>query len=263
MLFFITFCTTLSLAQDELYPYHFSVPDKSGFLPSSEAVNSLCREFNLTASYTNNFFIPQIGLSKIKLVYPSSKINTSLSLSYYGYNYYWSIISKLGFSRHFKPYIAFGVTAFFSAYRFSATGKTLFTGGADISLCIFPVKNICIGVSAENISFSVIKSDKVKYRLPVTFKVGISFLIRNNVTLAIEGSKELKDPFLACSSFEYMPVKQFSLRIAASYQTSVIVLLGFGLRLNGFLMDFDAFYNLGSGVGCRAAIGFYIVKNGK
>ncbi len=256
----VTFCTNVSVAQNELYPYPFSVPNKSGFLPSSEAVNSQYRELNLTASYTNNLFIPQIGLSKIKLVYPSSKINTSVSLSFYGYGNYWNIVSKLGFSRHFKPYIAFGLTVFFSAYRFTLTDKNIFTGGADISLCVFPNKNICIGVSAENISFSIIKSGSLKYRLPVVFKVGLSFSLKKNVTLSIEGSKELKDPFLICSSIEYMPVKQFSLRIAASYQSNISVLLGFGLRLKGFFIDFDAFYNLGSGVGCRAAIGFYKLK---
>lgn len=256
----VTFCTNVSVAQNELYPYPFSVPNKSGFLPSSEAVNSQYRELNLTASYTNNLFIPQIGLSKIKLVYPSSKINTSLSLSFYGYGNYWNIVSKLGFSRHFKPYIAFGLTAFFSAYRFTLTDNNIFTGGADISLCVFPNKNICIGVSVENISFSIIKSGSLKYRLPVVFKVGLSFSLKKNVTLSIEGSKELKDPFLICSSIEYMPVKLFSLRIAASYQSNISVLLGFGLRLKGFFIDFDAFYNLGSGVGCRAAIGFYKLK---
>lgn len=238
---------------------HFpsSVPLKSGFLPSSEAVNSLYSGVNLTASYINNLFLPEIGLSKLKLVYHSKKINTSASASFYGYKEYWNICSTVGFSRYFKPYIAFGITSFFSLYRFSITEKSFFTAGANVSLCVFPTKKICIGVSAENITFSYYKSGNIKYRLPVIFKVGFSISVRDNASILLEGSKNLTEPFLICLGTEYIPVKQFSLRLGVSYQTNFSALIGFGLKLSGFLLDFDAFYNLGSGVGCRVSIGFY------
>lgn len=263
MLIIISFNSAITMAQDELYPFPFSVPNKSGFLPSSEAVNSLYKDFNFTASYTNNLFLSQIGLSKIKLVYPSAKINTCTSLSFYGYSNFWNLKSTIGFSRHFKPYISFGVTAFFVFYRFSLTGKNLFTAGVNASLCIFPTKKICIGVSAENISFSPLKSGDRLYRLPVTFKIGFSLMILNNFSISLEGSKELKSPFLICSGIEYTPLKQFALRFGVSYQTNASILAGFGLRLKSFFIDFDAFYNLGSGIGCRAAIGFskFLIKN--
>lgn len=253
----IYFIAIQLLAEADYMVFPVSVPHIGKHYSASDAVYSLSEDVFLTATYTNNFFLPQVGLSKLELVYPSLKINTSASLSYFGYKDYWVLNSNIGFSKFFKPYISIGVSAFFSTYRFSITSKTLFTGGADISICIFPVKNFCIGLYAENITFSPIVSNGNIYRLPVSLRLGFSYYVKNNVSISIEGAKELKEPFSICVGVEYLPVKQFLLRISTSYQKTASFLFGVGLRLNGFLIDFDAYYNLGNGLGCKASIGFY------
>ena len=256
-LFFITISiiSLESFSQRDNLHYPISVSTISGYSGSSDAVNSLLPHFTLFASYTNSLFIPEVGLTKIKMVYPSKKVCTTASLSFYGYKDYWTIDANIGFSKYFKPYIAFGVEAFFRSVRFSLTENTLFTGGANVSLVIFPIKSICIGVYAENITFSPLVHNSVVYRLPVIFCLGISYKIKDNTSLTIECRKSLSEPFLICGEVEYAPVKKFVMRLGASYMSNASLLFGIGVRFKRFFLDFDAQYDLGVGVGCKAVIG--------
>lgn len=222
----------------------------------NDALNAICPSFNIFSSYTNTMFLPEIGLTDIGIVIPSKYLTTSASLSFYGYSEYWNLGASVGFSHYFKPYISIGVNAFFSGFRFSGTNQFKATGGVDLSLVVFPTKNLSIGLLFSNISFSTIKNLSNKYRLPVIFRLGLSYKVYNNILIALEGGIELKHPFFINMNFEYKPVKQLILRCAISYQTSAAAMIGFGLRLGGFCMDFNVDYNLGTGAGCKAILGY-------
>ncbi len=221
----------------------------------SDAVNSLTEHFSMGTTYTNNFFLSQVGLAKLKMVYPTKQITTSLSTSFYGYSEFYEINFSLGFSHYFKPYIAIGLEAFFRGYRFSGDTGFKATGGLNVSLLAFPTKKISIGLYAENISFSPIKSKDTIYRLPTAFYVAFSYFFTQDIMLAVEGVKELKSPFLIRLDFEYRPVRQFILRCGASYQTSASANIGFGLRFGKFLLDANVKYNVRVSWGCQVGIG--------
>lgn len=227
-------------------------------LPYSEcaAVNSLAPCNAIGAYYSNSFFLPEIGRATLGMVYPAKAVNTSAAFSFYGFSEYWNIQMSVGFSRWFKPYIAFGVEAFFYGAHFSNPDAALLaSGGVNVSLLAFPTKSLSIGFNAYNISFSTIKSLDERYRLPVIFSLGFAYDFSGKVLIALEGDIELKQPFKIGMAVDYMPVRQFVMRCGVSYQTSAAAGFGFGLRLGGFFLDFDAEYKLQSGMFCKAGIG--------
>ncbi len=228
-----------------------SVPHISDTRSNSDAVNSLVSNPTFTANYTNSFFLPEIGLANVGLVYPSKYLNTSCSVSYYGYSEFWNIGATVGFSHYFKKYISIGLEGFFYGCHFNTDAGFKATGGLNLSILAFPTKNLSIGLLAENITFS---------KLPVVFRLGVGYRIAEKVNLAFEGGIELKQPFFISMDFEYMPVSRFILRCGLGYRTSASASVGFGLRLKGFILDFNVDYRLRSGVGCKASIGFQIKK---
>ena len=127
-----------------------------------DAVNSLASDNVIGIYYNNNFFLPEIGRSTLGMVYPAKAVNTSAGFSFYGFSEYWNVDFSLGFSRWFKPYIAFGVRAFFHGAHFNSPDASfLATGGLNVSLLVFPTKSLRIGFYAENITFSTIFGQNV------------------------------------------------------------------------------------------------------
>lgn len=228
---------------------------------SSDAVNSLTEHFSMGTTYTNNFFLPQVGLAGLKMVYPAKQINTSLSTSFYGYSEFYRIRGALGLSHYFKPYIAIGIEGFFYGFKFSGGTSFKATGGLNVSLLVFPTKKIAIGFLAENISFSPIKANGVKYRFPTVFYLGFSYSFTQNIILAVEGAKDLTNPFLIRLDFEYRPVRQFILKCGTSYQTSASANIGVGLRLKKFILDVNIKYNVRVSWGCQVGIGIQLSEN--
>lgn len=229
-----------------------------------DAVNALVTDNVIGVDYSNNFFLPEIGRSTLGMVYPAKAVNTAAGFSFYGFSEYWNINLSLGFSRWFKPYVAFGVRAFFYGCHFTSHDASfLASGGADVSLLVFPTKSLSIGFYARNITFSSIKSLEERYRLPVDFSLGFSYNFSGKVILALEGGIELKQPFRISMCVDYAPVRQFVMRFVVSYQTSAAASLGFGLRFGGFFLDFDAEYKLISGMCCKAGIGVTFKKRKK
>ncbi len=235
-----------------------SVPHIDTPYTASDAVNSLTEHFYIGTTYTNNFFLPQVGLAELKMVYPSKYINTSVNTSFYGYSEYFQVKTALGFSHFFKPYIAIGLEAFFCGVRFNSDTGFKATGGVSLSILAFPTNKLAIGFLAENISFSPIKADGTKHRLPTIFSLGLSYSFTPNIMLAIEGSKELTNPFLIRLDFEYRPVRQFILRCGTSYQTTASANIGFGLRFGKFLFDTNIKYNVRVSWGCQVGLGIQL-----
>ena len=232
-----------------------SVPHIDSPYNTSDAVNSLTEHFSIGTTYTNNFFLPQVGLADLKIVYHTKPLNISAGASFYGYSEFYGINASLGFSHYFKPYIAIGLEAFFRGYRFSGDTGFKATGGLNISLLAFPTKKIAIGLYAENVSFSPIRANGITYRVPTSFYVAFSYSFTQDIMLAIEGVKELKSPFLIRLDFEYRPVRQFILRCGTSYQTSASANIGFGLRFGKFILDANVKYNVRVSWGCQVGIG--------
>lgn len=233
-----------------------SVPHLSDPYAVNEAVNSLKKECFISTGYTNRLFLPQIGRASLDFVYPSKALNTSAGFSFYGFSEYWNIEATIGFSRLFKPYIAIGVEAFFYGCHFNTDVKFCATGGLNVGLLAFPTRNLTIGLYAHNISFSPLKSLEERYRLPVIFRLGISYNFSGKALIILEGAKELKQPFLICMGVEYMPVRQFILRLGVSYQTSAACSGGFGLRFGGFFIDAGVEYKLMSGLSISTGVGY-------
>ncbi|MCQ2335612.1 MAG: hypothetical protein MJ010_00300 [Paludibacteraceae bacterium] len=238
-----------------------SVPHIDTPYNSSDAVNSLTEHFSMGTTYTNNFFLPQVGLARLKIVYPAKQITTSLSTSFYGYSEYYRIRGALGFSHYFRPYIAIGLEGFFSGFKFSGGTRFKATGGLNVSLLAFPTKKLVLGFLVENTSFSFIRANGIKYRLPTIFYLGFSYCFTQNIILAVEGAKDLTNPFLIRLDFEYRPIRQFILKCGISYQTSASANFGFGLRLKKFILDATVKYNVRVSWGCQVGIGVQLSEN--
>lgn len=202
----------------------------------------------------NKAILPQLGLYNIGMVYSNRIFNIGIKGTFHGFDTYHELAVQATFGRFFKPYIAVALQAEYTGIYLSPKNGYLHSGCLNIGLQTFPFKNMRLGFSIHNVTFSCFKTETINLRLPVIFRLGIGYRIAQKVLLTAETHKALDLPFAYCIGIDYQVIKQLALRTGMFICEDITPSLGLGLCFKKFRIDVGVQYHFGTGLNIAAGL---------
>jgi hypothetical protein len=215
---------------------------------------------NVHAFYLNKTTIPTIGLYNVALVYPFKPIHTGVRLNFHGFDGYNELSVQLSFAKFFKPYISIGLQAEYNALYVSPKKGYLHTGSVNIGFMAFPTKQLRVGFTVHNVSFSSFLSETNRLYLPVTFRVGLGYTLAKKVLLTAQIEKALKQPFAYSIGIDYQVIKQLAIRTGLYVCQALQPTLGLGIKIGQIQCDVGFQYHVATGLNSSVGV-VYTWKN--
>jgi len=212
-----------------------AVADRKHWTAFGNPANSAFSEkIELGIQYENRYFVNELANRSLNFLLPTKYVNTSLSVSYFGYSYYNHIMTGLGFARNFADNFSLGlqfnyVTTYFAAQN-SYRGAFFPQIGTNIRLSSV----IYLGFSTFNPFQANIKTEYTVVRLPSVFSLGIDYLIGKDFVARLQAEKEISSAYRVAAGFEYSMLQAITLKIGAYHLDYFVPCLGFGLHLGEF-----------------------------
>jgi hypothetical protein len=212
-----------------------AVADRQHWTAFGNPANSAFSEkIEIGIQYENRYFMKEFANRSLNFLLPTKYLNTSLSMSYFGYSYYNHILTGLGFARNFSDHFSLGLqfnylTTYFAAQN-NYRGAFFPQIGANIRLS--PV--IHLGFSTFNPFQADIKTEYTTTRLPSVFSLGIDYLIGENFVTRLQVDKEISSDYRVAAGFEYDMLQALTLKIGSYHLEYFVPCLGFGTRFGNF-----------------------------
>lgn len=204
-----------------------------------------CRLSKISAGlyYENRFLLKQTGYGALAFQMPVHKAgNISVGISHYGYKYYQYSRATIGYSQQLFTNLYMGLNINYlhlsqAEYYGRANGMTF-----ELGLYSQPVKNFAIGLYVFNpVNVSFFENRDLK--MPVTMKLGLSYLFSDALLLAVETGKSINGytPIFK-GGIEYTLRKHFSFRAGIS-MLPIEYSVGLGYKFAGATFDLAFAYH--------------------
>lgn len=204
-----------------------------------------CRLQHISAGiyYENRFLLKQTGYGALAFQMPVHKSgNFSVGISHYGYKYYQYTRATVGYSQQLFTNLYMGLNINYlhlsqAEYYGRANGMTF-----ELGLYSQPVKNFSIGVYVFNpVNVSFFEDKDLK--MPVTMKLGLSYLFSDALLLAVETGKSINGyTSIFKAGIEYNLRKHFSFRAGIS-MLPIEYSAGLGYKVAGATFDIAFAYH--------------------
>ncbi len=202
----------------------------------------------------NKATLPQLGLYNAALVYSNQYVNVGLKGFFHGFEAYNEFSVQASFGHFFKPYIAIALQVEYNGMYQSPKKEYLHSGCVSLGMQAFPFKNMRVGFSVYNVSFSAFKTENQTLPLPVIFRLGMGYHIAQKVLLTAEVHKAIDQPFAYSVGIDYRVIKLLAIRTGLYICEDLTPSLGIGLSFHRFCLDVGVQYHFSTGV--NTAIGF-------
>lgn len=203
---------------------------------------------NVQVFYQNKATLPSLGLYDLGLVYPSKHINIAIKGNYHGFEAYSEFSVQCHFAKFFKPYIALALQVGYQGLYQSPKDGYWHTGSVDIGLMAFPTKQLRVGFSVLNVSFSPFVKSPQKIAIPTVFSVGAAYVIARKIVLTAEVQKAIDQPFAYAIGMDYQVVKAWNIRAGLYICSELTPCLGIGFKWDSFRCDVAFQYHLATGL---------------
>lgn len=213
-----------------------------------------CGKSSISTFYHNKFLCPEIGLENISFVYSHPTLSFSADVCHHGFEDYGEMSASVNFSRLFLPYISVGIGVEYLGWYYTGAWHNM--ACLNIGIMVFPVKNLSLGFSIYNLSFSKFKVEESKFDVPTIFFLGLKYQFTELLFITAEASLTLKENFTASIGLQYFFVKQVGMRIGIYASKEISPCLGLGINLNGFCIDIGAQYNFKLGLTSSVGISY-------
>ncbi len=204
-----------------------------------------CRLQHISAGiyYENRFLLKQTGYGALAFQMPVHKSgNISVGISHYGYKYYQYTRATIGYSQQLFTNLYMGLNINYlhlsqAEYYGRANGMTF-----ELGLYSQPVKNFSLGVYVFNpVNVSFFEDKDLK--MPVTMKLGLSYLFSDALLLAVETGKAINGyTSIFKAGIEYNLRKHFSFRVGIS-MLPIEYSAGIGYKVAGATFDLAFAYH--------------------
>jgi hypothetical protein len=207
----------------------------------------------------NKATLPQLGLYNVAMVYSNQYVNVGLKGFFHGFESYNEYSVQASFGHFFKPYIAISIQAEYTGLYQSPKEKYLHSGCLSLGMQVFPFKNMRVGFSVYNASFSAFKTETESIRLPVIFRLGMGYHIAQKVLLTAEVHKAIDQPFAYSIGLDYQVIKALALRTGMYVCHGITPSLGIGLTIKKCRIDIGMQYHFNTGL--NTAVGIIYLWN--
>ena len=178
----------------------------SPYLGTDIASMALHTASSLQVYAQNKATLPQLGLYNIAMVYSNKYVNVGVKGFFHGFGAYNEFSIQALFGHFFKPYIAIALQAEYNGLYQSPKEGYLHSGCVSLGMQVFPFKNMRVGFSVYNVSFSAFTTETANIRLPVIFRLGMGYHIAQKVLLTAEVHKAIDQPFAYSVGIDYQVV---------------------------------------------------------
>lgn len=231
----------------------------SHYLGTNVASVALQTSSSVQTYLQNKATLPTLGLYNVGLVYSNRYVNVACKGNFHGFDAYHEFSAEVSLGHFFKPYIAIALQASYHGLYQSPKNGYVHSGGLNIGLQAFPFKNMRVGFSVYNITFSAFKIETENTRLPVIFRLGIGYHIAQKILITADANKALDQPFAYSIGIDYQVIKALSLRTGMYVCQGITPSLGLGLSIKKCRIDIGIQYHFKTGL--NTAVGIIYLWN--
>jgi hypothetical protein len=182
--------------------------------------------FSAGLSYENRFLLKEFQTQGFAVAIPLKVGVISFGGDMFGYRNYRSYQAGVGYSMKLSEKFSAGVQLNYKGLSLSSNYGSKHTISAAAGIYAKVTENWKIGVSAYNVGRAKL-SDFEDDRFSTVLRLGTSYLFSKKFLIAIEGEKDIDNPFRFKTGLEYEPLKNFFIR--GGVQTTPIEFsFGFG-----------------------------------
>jgi hypothetical protein len=185
--------------------------------------------------FENKFAVPQYSLSALGAAIPVRPGTLGLMFYYFGYSQYHDTRIGLSFGRAFTEHFAAGIQLNYIGTYIADEYGTYSSVVAEGGIIAEPVDNFFIGAHVYNFTASKMTNPE-REKLPVIFRVGLGYEIKDIVFVSAETEKNLDETMVFRTGVEVSALKNFFLRAGYSTQPSRPS-VGMGYIFKGFRGD--------------------------
>lgn len=190
----------------------------------------------VAAYYENRFLISNLNLQAATAVLPTPKAGVfGISYSRFGNKLFNQSRYGFAYAKRLWKFLSVGLQLSYLNTTLAEDYGARHSFIAEIGLLSQVTPKLRIGFHAFNLTRTKL-ADAYDERVPMNFRLGAQYDISKKVRMAVEAEKDLELPAVFKAGFEYLPVKQFAIRVGvgtAPFHAD----FGLGLRLK--FLHFD------------------------
>lgn len=209
--------------------------------------------------FDNRFLLSELSIKGFAFALPVKSSGVfSVSATYFGYNLYNEQKAGLAFAKKLGNKISIGIQLdYLSTYIADDYGSRS-TFAAEAGILAEPFDKLKIGVHVFNPTSAKLAAYDDE-RIPVIFRLGMSYSFSEKVLLCAETEKDISYAASFKAGIEYHPVEQLYLRGGIA-SDPLLSSFGFGLKLKSFKLDFSSSFHQTLGFTPQLAITYDFTK---
>lgn len=197
--------------------------------------------FSAGLSYENRFLLKEFQTQSFALAIPLKVGVLSVGGDLYGSRNFRAYQAGVGYSMKLSEKFYAGVQLNYKGLTLSSNYGSKHTVSAAAGILAKITEEWKIGVSAFNVGRAKL-SEFEDDRFSTVIRLGTSYLFSKKFLLAIEGEKDIDNPFRFKSGLEYEPISNFYIR--GGIQTAPVEFsFGFGYHFNQVHLDLGSAYH--------------------
>ncbi len=197
--------------------------------------------FSAGLSYENRFLLKEFQTQGFAVAIPLKVGVISIGGDMFGYRNFRSYQAGVGYSMKLSEKFFAGVQLNYKGLSLSSNYGAKHSISAAAGIYAKVTENWKIGVSAYNVGRAKL-SDFEDDRFTTVFRLGTSYLFSKKFLIAVEGEKDIDNPFRFKTGLEYEPLKNFFIR--GGVQTAPIEFsFGFGYHFNQIHLGVGSSYH--------------------
>lgn len=200
--------------------------------------SALALEQHISAGlvYQNRYFAKELSNEIFYVTVPTKLVNISGSFSYFGYDLYNEMLSEIAFSRAFGR-LRIGVGFDYYSFFVSQTDGYKGTFTANVGAQMDVSSRLTIGFSIFNPTLSSINDSYTDRKLPTILSLGTNYKMGDKIYWLVEVEKNVNLSMNFATGFDYLPYKNFALRLGIYGSDYVIPTIGVGYKWSYFQID--------------------------
>ncbi|MBN1462659.1 MAG: hypothetical protein JXQ69_00760 [Paludibacteraceae bacterium] len=202
------------------------------------AIISTVDTYKIAANYVNRFQLKKLSTTSISSSIPTKIATIGLALSHFGYSQYNEIQGGVAVARNFTDRFHVGMQFNYYAVLLSPTEGYKNTVIAQIGIISKISDAFFIGFHTYNPAQTNIELNLTEKRIPSIFSLGTSYHFSDKLLWLGQLDKEIDFPLQWRTGFEYLMVKEFSLKIGG-YGNPFVPNLGVSVFIKQLQIDLN------------------------
>lgn len=210
--------------------------------------------------YESRFLSKELQTQAIAFALPIKKGVFSLGATTFGYEQYRSTKAGVGYSLQLSDNFFLGAQVNMHQLRFNENYGSSFSATGELGLLAKVSEKWMIGISAMN--FGAQKISATEERFTSVLRAGFRYKLSEVVLITGEVEKQTIHDFSFKGGVEYIPVKNFFIRLGAQSGPTSFA-FGLGYKWNQFSMDIATNYHPVLGWTPSFGLNYQFTKNAK